>query len=71
MCVLLQACVESEGQDEMERSAVLNVQGMTCQSCVKNIETNIRDEKGVISIKVMIHTYTSVKVLGFTNDSES
>ena len=39
-------------EDEMERETVLDIQGMTCQSCVKNIESNISKEKGVLSIKV-------------------
>ncbi|XP_052281912.1 copper-transporting ATPase 1-like isoform X3 [Dreissena polymorpha] len=41
-------------REEMERSAVIDVVGMTCQSCVKNIETNISNMKGVISIKVFL-----------------
>lgn len=45
--------IEAEGEaGEMERSTVLTVQGMTCESCVKNIETNIGEEKGVVTIKV-------------------
>ena len=39
-------------REEMERETVLDVQGMTCQSCVQNIETNIAKEKGVLDIKV-------------------
>ena len=39
-------------EDEMERETILDVQGMTCQSCVNTIETNISKQKGVISIKV-------------------
>jgi len=45
-----------EQVDEMERMTVLDVQGMTCQSCVKNIETNIRKEPGVIAIKVLLES---------------
>lgn len=43
---------EAESEEEMERETFLDIQGMTCQSCVKNIETNIRKEKGVLDIKV-------------------
>ena len=41
---------------------VLDVQGMTCQSCVKNIQTNIGERKGVISIKVCFF-YRSIIIL--------
>ena len=36
----------------MERMTVLTVDGMTCHSCVNNIEMNLAKEAGVISIKV-------------------
>ena len=37
------------------RTTVIEVEGMTCQSCVKNIETNIIDVPGVTHIKVSIN----------------
>ncbi|XP_052796287.1 copper-transporting ATPase 1-like isoform X2 [Mya arenaria] len=43
-------------EEEMERSTILSVSGMTCESCVRNIETNISDMKGVISIKVFLES---------------
>ena len=36
---------------------VIDIQGMTCQSCVKNIETNIGEKKGVRSIKVLFMSH--------------
>ena len=39
----------------MDRSTVLEVEGMKCESCVKKIETAVAEEAGVISIKVCDH----------------
>ncbi|WAQ98476.1 ATP7A-like protein [Mya arenaria] len=33
---------------------VIDIEGMVCQSCVKNIESNISDKSGVLSIKVSL-----------------
>lgn len=33
---------------------VIDVEGMTCSSCVQNIESNISKERGVVSIKVSL-----------------
>lgn len=35
----------------------VNIGGMTCQSCVKNIEGNISEKIGVISISVSIFLF--------------
>lgn len=44
---------ETQGLLEQVVSSVrLPINGMTCQSCVRNIEGNIRTKPGVISIKV-------------------
>ncbi|RXG53096.1 Copper-transporting ATPase 1 [Armadillidium vulgare] len=37
-----------------EENAVISIEGMTCNSCVKNIEKTIGDKPGVISIKVSL-----------------
>lgn len=45
----------NERQSLLERvtaSVRLPINGMTCQSCVRNIESNIRTKPGVVSIKV-------------------
>lgn len=38
--------------EQTTQSVRLPINGMTCQSCVRNIESNIRTKLGVISIKV-------------------
>lgn len=46
---------ESEGLlDPQTASVRLPIVGMTCQSCVKNIESNIRTKNGIIKIKVVL-----------------
>ncbi|XP_037907569.1 copper-transporting ATPase 1 isoform X4 [Hermetia illucens] len=46
---------ESRGLLEQSVSTVrLPIIGMTCQSCVRNIESNISEKPGVISIKVIL-----------------
>ena len=51
---IFQSTVEDseEEEEEMERETVLNIEGMSCDSCVQNIEANIGAEKGVLDIKV-------------------
>ena len=36
------------------RDVVIEIDGMTCMSCVRNIEGHIGDKEGVISIKVSL-----------------
>jgi len=36
----------------MEKVTVIGVEGMTCQSCVKTIKTNLTKEKGINSLEV-------------------
>jgi hypothetical protein len=43
-----------EGMDDPVRICTLNIQGMTCQSCVRNIESNVSPKPGVISAKVIL-----------------
>lgn len=46
---------ESQGLlDPQTASVRLPIIGMTCQSCVKNIESNIRTKIGIIKIKVVL-----------------
>ncbi|XP_037051262.1 copper-transporting ATPase 1 isoform X3 [Bradysia coprophila] len=46
---------ESEGLlDPQTASIRLPIIGMTCQSCVKNIEGNIRTKMGIVKIKVVL-----------------
>ncbi|KAK3860857.1 hypothetical protein Pcinc_033120 [Petrolisthes cinctipes] len=45
--------VESEPQVRLE-TCVVNIQGMTCGSCVRNIESTISERAGINSIKVSL-----------------
>lgn len=46
---------ESEGLLEPQAASIrLPIIGMTCQSCVKNIEGNIKTKLGIIKIKVVL-----------------
>uniref|UniRef100_A0A914YT71 P-type Cu(+) transporter n=1 Tax=Panagrolaimus superbus TaxID=310955 RepID=A0A914YT71_9BILA len=36
------------------KKAIVNIEGMTCMSCVKNIESNVGSQKGIDSIKVLL-----------------
>ena len=45
--------------EEMERQTVILVEGMTCQSCVQSIESNISKMKGIINIKVCFCSFNS------------
>lgn len=50
------------------KNETVNIEGMTCQSCVRNIEGNISEKIGVISIKVSLEnkqgyvTYDPLKI---------
>lgn len=62
------AVVESRGSNS-ESSTQISVKGMTCMSCVKNIESNISEVLGVIKISVSLENeqatvlYDPMKVL--------
>lgn len=43
---------DNEPDDEGGGVIRVNIFGMTCQSCVKNIEGNISQKPGILSIKV-------------------
>lgn len=54
-------CSDGEGEDEEDtEEVVVGVEGMTCQSCVRNIEGTIAKHRGVVSIKVSWHFYHRV-----------
>ncbi|KAJ8298432.1 hypothetical protein KUTeg_024963 [Tegillarca granosa] len=36
------------------QSCVIDIEGMTCNSCVRNIESNISDKPGILNIKVSL-----------------
>ena len=37
-----------------KKKAVVSIEGMTCMSCVRNIESNIGSKDGIFSIKVLL-----------------
>lgn len=46
---------ESQGLLDTQTASIrLPIIGMTCQSCVKNIESNIKTKNGIIKIKVVL-----------------
>ncbi|KAK9507900.1 hypothetical protein O3M35_007664 [Rhynocoris fuscipes] len=55
---VLKEAIEDMGFDatlpEDEMTTTIGVQGMTCQSCVRNIEKKISEKNGVVNIKVSL-----------------
>ncbi len=49
----------SDQADKTKRSCMVAVGGMTCQSCVKSIESALRDAPGVRSIRVSLEEETA------------
>ena len=45
---------EDDNMEDAVRICTLNIQGMTCQSCVKNIESNVGTKPGIMSTKVSL-----------------
>ncbi|KAE9547753.1 hypothetical protein FO519_009034 [Halicephalobus sp. NKZ332] len=43
-----------ESPKKTKKKAVVSIEGMTCMSCVKNIESNIGSKDGIFSIKVLL-----------------
>jgi Cu+-exporting ATPase len=39
---------------------VISIVGMTCNSCVRNIENNIKDKPGIKSIKVSLENENGI-----------
>ena len=48
-----------DNMTEMVRLVTLNIRGMTCQSCVRNISTFLRDQPGVESVVVSLERATA------------
>ena len=42
------------------RTTSISVHGMTCQSCVRNIESGLKDREGVVSIEVSLEKKTAL-----------
>lgn len=55
-----------ENTDTRTATVKVNIEGMTCQSCVRNIEGTVSKQKGILNIKVSRFFYrktTSKKYL--------
>lgn len=61
---LLRSAVENAGYSVTERSVRLNVQGMTCASCVARVEKALKKVPGVVSAEVNLATETAEVKLG-------
>ena len=58
--------VADNEEEEMDlvRICTLNIQGMTCQSCVKNIESNVITKPGIIkaTVNLEVRNYSNVEL---------
>ncbi len=61
---LLRSAVENAGYSVTERSVRLNIQGMTCASCVARVEKALKKLPGVVSAEVNLATETAEVKLG-------
>ena len=64
LIILCRADIETDANNEEEemdlvRICTLNIQGMTCQSCVKNIESNVITKPGIIKATVNLEVRNS------------
>ena len=59
--------VADNEEEEMDlvRICTLNIQGMTCQSCVKNIESNVITKPGIIkaTVNLEVRNYLNVDLV--------
>lgn len=53
----------SDEEDDGEEEVVVDIEGMTCQSCVRNIQDTVGNHPGIFSIKVSLSVQCSL----FTN----
>ena len=51
-----------EEEMDLVRICTLNIQGMTCQSCVKNIESNVITKPGIIkaTVNLEVRNYSNI-----------
>ncbi|KAF2364187.1 Heavy metal-associated domain copper ion-binding [Trinorchestia longiramus] len=43
-----------QGGEDLQETVVVGIEGMTCQSCVKNIQSTVADKPGIVSIEVSL-----------------
>ena len=67
LIILYRAEIETDANNEEEemdlvRICTLNIQGMTCQSCVKNIESNVITKPGIIkaTVNLEVRNYSNI-----------
>ena len=67
LIILCRADIENDANNEEEemdlvRICTLNIQGMTCQSCVKNIESNVITKPGIIkaTVNLEVRNYSNI-----------
>ena len=67
LIILCRAEIETDANNEEEemdlvRICTLNIQGMTCQSCVKNIESNVITKPGIIkaTVNLEVRNYSNI-----------
>ena len=67
LIILCRADIETDANNEEEemdlvRICTLNIQGMTCQSCVNNIESNVITKPGIIkaTVNLEVRNYSNI-----------
>ena len=50
---------KEESMEDAVRICTLNIEGMTCRSCVNNIESNLSTKPGIVSAKVNLEVICS------------
>lgn len=53
------------GTSSSQQTCVISILGMTCNSCVRNIEGTIGGKNGIASISVRVEIVTIVDVIYF------
>ncbi|XP_025084861.1 copper-transporting ATPase 1-like isoform X3 [Pomacea canaliculata] len=53
------AQIASRNKPDTPRTCLIDIQGMTCNSCVKNIESNLKDKPGIQNVKVSLANHNA------------
>ena len=67
LIIICRVDIETDANNDDEemdlvRICTLNIQGMTCQSCVKNIESNVITKPGIIkaTVNLEVRNYSNI-----------